>query len=129
MRGNCRRRDVVIHSKKQKHCGPEALNLGDCWIAITLAKESGLILSGRLGKHTDAFLAELVANTQGKTDCQFWNTDDWGGYERVLPPEVFTRLTRSILSDWSAPMASFASKRENGIDDKTNLASFGSKLK
>ena len=88
-----------------------------------------MILSGRLGKHTDAFLAELVANTQGKTDCQFWNTDDWGGYERVLPPEVFTRLTRSILSDWSAPMASFASKRENGIDDKTNLASFGSKLK
>ena len=67
------------------HCGPEAFNLGNCWIAISLAKESGLILSGRLGKHTDAFLAKLVVNTAGKTACRFWNTDDWGGYEQVLP--------------------------------------------
>ncbi len=25
---------------------------------------------------------------EGKTDCKQFNSDDWGGYERVLPPEV-----------------------------------------
>ena len=45
-------------------------------------------MSLRVGKHTDTFLSELVANTEGKTDCKTWYTDDWGGYERVLPPEV-----------------------------------------
>ena len=77
---------MVVHSKKQKHCGPAELSVGDCWIGVSLTKESGLILSGILGKHTDAFLAELVANTEGKTNCQFWDTDDWGGYEWVLSP-------------------------------------------
>jgi len=23
-------------------------------------------------------------NTEGKTDCQQWYTDSWGGYQRVL---------------------------------------------
>ncbi|NEP47177.1 MAG: hypothetical protein F6K25_12665 [Okeania sp. SIO2G4] len=31
---------------------------------------------------------ELIANTEGKTSCKHCYTDDWGGYERVLPPEV-----------------------------------------
>lgn len=44
-------------------------------------------MSGRVGKHTDKFLAELVANTGGKTACTCWCTDEWGGYERVLTPE------------------------------------------
>lgn len=79
---------MVIHSKKQKHCGPEELTVGDCWIGVSLVKGSGLILSGRVGKHTDTFLAELVASTEGKTDCKLWYTDAWGGYERVLTPEV-----------------------------------------
>jgi len=43
-----------------------------------------LILSGRIGKHTDQLTVELVINTQGKTDCTEWHTDGWGGYERVL---------------------------------------------
>lgn len=43
-----------------------------------------LILSGRIGKHTDSLAVELVINTQGKTDCTEWHTDAWGGYERVL---------------------------------------------
>jgi insertion element IS1 protein InsB len=42
----------------------------------------------RVGKHTDDFLLELLVTTEGKTDCQVWYTDDWGGYERILPPEV-----------------------------------------
>ena len=42
----------------------------------------------RVGKHTDEFLAELVASTEGKTACKLWYTDDWGGYERVLPAET-----------------------------------------
>ncbi len=74
--------------KKQKRCLPEELTLGDCWMGLSLAEQSGLILSGRVGKHTDRFLDELVVSTEGKTDCKDWYTDDWGGYERVLPGEI-----------------------------------------
>jgi IS1 family transposase len=45
---------------------------------------SGLILCGRVGKHTDALAIELVSSTQGKTDCKEWGTDGWGAYERAL---------------------------------------------
>lgn len=79
---------MVICEKKQKHCTLEDLEQGDCWVGLSLAQQSGLILAMRVGKYTDKFLAELVANTEGKTDCQRWHTDDWGGYERILPPEV-----------------------------------------
>jgi insertion element IS1 protein InsB len=79
---------VVICPKKQKHFPPEASQIGDCWIAISLADSSGLLLAARIGKHTDALLEELIVSTEGKTDCRNWNTDDWGGYERVLPPEI-----------------------------------------
>ncbi|QUY44796.1 hypothetical protein I1H34_12330 [Acaryochloris marina S15] len=58
--------------------------MGDCWMAITLANTSGVILSCRVGKHTDSLLNELVTSTEGKTDCKDWNSDDWGGYERGL---------------------------------------------
>ena len=40
--------------------------VGDCWIGLSLAKDSGLILAARVGKHTDAFLEELVASTLGQ---------------------------------------------------------------
>jgi insertion element IS1 protein InsB len=79
---------VVICAKKQKHCLPEELEQGDCWIGVSLARESGLIISARVGKHTDAFLNELVVRTEGKTEARLWYTDDWGGYERVLTSEV-----------------------------------------
>lgn len=67
---------------------PEELTAGDCWIGLSLAEESGLIMGMRVGKHTDSFLSELLFNTEGKTDYKVWYTDDWGGYERILPPEV-----------------------------------------
>lgn len=67
---------------------PEELTAGDCWIGLSLASDSGLIMGMRVGKHTDSFLSELLFNTAGKTDCKVWCTDDWGGYERILPPEV-----------------------------------------
>ncbi len=41
-----------------------------------------------MGKHTDSFLNELVLSTEGKTDSLHWNTDNWGGYERVLGAEM-----------------------------------------
>lgn len=41
----------------------------------------------RVGKHTDSFLEKLVWSMEGKTDCKCWNTDNWGGYERVLDAE------------------------------------------
>lgn len=55
---------------------------------MSLAQLSGLILCGRVGKHTDSLAIELVSSTQGKTDCKEWHTDSWGGYERALPSEV-----------------------------------------
>ena len=62
--------------------------IGDCWIGITQAQGSGIILATRVGKHTDEFIAQLIVNTEGKTNCQQWHTDGWGGYERVLGSEV-----------------------------------------
>jgi hypothetical protein len=62
--------------------------VGDCWIGLSLTNSSGLILTVRVGKHTDALMEQLVNNTEGKTDCKQVNSDDWGGYERVLPPEI-----------------------------------------
>ena len=41
-----------------------------------------------MGKHTDELIEQLVMNTEGKTDCKQFNSDNWGGYERILPPEI-----------------------------------------
>jgi len=57
-------------------------------MGLSLACSSGLILTACVGKHTDAFIAQLVLNTEGNTECRQFNSDDWGGYERVLPPEI-----------------------------------------
>jgi insertion element IS1 protein InsB len=54
---------------------PEELMAGDCWIGVNIAEKSGLILAARVGKHTDALIEELINSTEGKTDCQNWNTD------------------------------------------------------
>lgn len=62
--------------------------IGDCWIGMTQATGSGLILATRVGKHTDKFIGELIVNTEGKTDCKQWHTDSWGGYERMLESEI-----------------------------------------
>ena len=67
---------------------------GDCWIGLSLANTSGLILAARVGKHTDALIEQSVFSTEGKTDCKQFNSDDWGGYERVLPPEVQHHIGR-----------------------------------
>lgn len=53
-------------------------------MAVSLAQLSGLILSGRVGKHTDSLAVELVASTEGKTACREWHTDGWGGYKRTF---------------------------------------------
>ncbi len=79
---------MVICRKKQKQCTSKERNQGDCWIGLSLDRTSGLILAACVGKHTDAFIEQLVVNTEGKTDCKQLNTDDWGGYERVLPPGI-----------------------------------------
>ena len=55
---------------------------------MSLAKDSGLILSGRVGKHTDVFIEQLVVSTEGKTNGKVWYTDGWEGYKRVLTPEI-----------------------------------------
>ena len=79
---------MVIRRKKQKQCLPDELVMGDCWIGVSLADSSGLILAARVGKHTDALIKGLVVSSEGKTACKRFNSDDWGGYQRVLPPEI-----------------------------------------
>jgi IS1 family transposase len=79
---------VVIRRKKHKSCQGEELEVPDCWIGASLASDSGLIVTARVGKHTDALIAELVNSTTDKTDCLNWNTDGWGGYQRVLGEEI-----------------------------------------
>jgi insertion element IS1 protein InsB len=79
---------VVIRFKKQKHCTAAERNSGDCWVGLSLASSSGLLLAACVGKHTDAFIKQLISNTEGKTNCKQFNTDAWGGYERVLRPEI-----------------------------------------
>jgi IS1 family transposase len=59
---------------------------------VSLAAGSGLILSARVGKHTDELIEELVVSTEGKTTCQEWNTDGWGGYEGVMTSEKEHRI-------------------------------------
>lgn len=55
---------------------------------LSLANTSGLIIAARVGKHSDTLIEQLVTNTEGKKNCKQFNSDDWGGYERVLPPEI-----------------------------------------
>ena len=61
---------MVICFKKQKQCCAQELETGDCWIGLSLADSSGLILAARVGKHTDELIDQLVVNTEGKTDCK-----------------------------------------------------------
>ncbi len=85
---------MVICFKKQKQCLPTELEVGDCWIAISLANTSGLILAARVGKHTDELIEQLVVSSEGKTASKRFNSDDWGGYERVLPPEMLHHIAK-----------------------------------
>jgi hypothetical protein len=61
--------------KKQKHCLPDELEAGDCLVALSLAQLSGLILTLRVGKHTDSLAQELVTSTEGKTNCKEGDTN------------------------------------------------------
>ncbi len=54
---------MVICTKKQQHCLPGELTVGDCWIGLSLARDSGLILASRVGKRTDALSEELFVTT------------------------------------------------------------------
>src|SRR4028119_1392521 len=107
---------MVVCQKKQKQCLPSELEVGDCWIGISLAKDSGLILAARVGKHTDELIEELVVSTEGKTSCKRWNSDNWGGYERVLSPDILHYIGKDKTQRCScAPMALFANKPDDGI--------------
>jgi IS1 family transposase len=87
---------VVICQKKQKHCLPQELDVGDSWVALSLSQLSGLILCGRVGKHTDSLAQGLVVSNQGKTECTEWHTDGWGGYERVLSSKLDHFISKAL---------------------------------
>jgi hypothetical protein len=40
-------------AKNIHQCLPDELEVGDCWIGVSLADFRGLILAARVGKHTD----------------------------------------------------------------------------
>ena len=115
--------------KKQKNCLPDEVEAGDYWIGLSLDTCSGLILSSRIGKHTDVFIEELVVNTEGKTDCQAWDTDGWGGYERVLPPAAEHYIGKDKTQRLERTNGIVGSRQLGGIADKTNLARCGSRQK
>ena len=97
---------MVICFKKQKQCCAQQLEVGDCWIGLSLADSSGLILAARVGKHTDELIDQLVISTEGKTNCKEFNSDAWGGYERVLPPEIqhyIGKDTAIRANQWHCP--------------------------
>jgi hypothetical protein len=60
---------------------------GEYWIGLSLTNDTGLILAERVSLPTDCFLAQLVVTTEGKTDCEHWNTDGCSGYKRMIPEE------------------------------------------
>lgn len=100
-------------------------------IALSLAQLNGLILCGRVGKHTNELAIELVASTQGKTECKEWHTDGWQGYERVLPDDEVEHYISKVLTQRCscALMVYFVSRPDGGTDDKTNLLRRGSRRK
>jgi len=42
--------------------------VGDCSVSLSQAEDSGLILSARVGKHTDELIEELVVSRNVLTD-------------------------------------------------------------
>lgn len=87
---------MVLCQKKQKYCEPEELSIGDSWIALSLATDSGLVLSGRIGKHTDELAQELIEHTKGKTACHHWQTNGWEGYSRHLTDKVSHQVSKAL---------------------------------
>jgi IS1 family transposase len=75
---------------------PDELVAGDCSIGLSLAHLSGLILCGGVGQHTDELVQQLVASTEGKTDCSEWHTDGWQGYKRVLTNELSHYISKAL---------------------------------
>ena len=49
-------------------------------------------MAARVGKHTDELIEQLVVSSEGKTACKRWNSDEWGGYGRVLPSEILHHI-------------------------------------
>ncbi|ABW30246.1 conserved hypothetical protein [Acaryochloris marina MBIC11017] len=82
------------------------MSVGECWIALSLAKDSSLVLSGRIGKHTDELAQDLIENTEGKTTCHHWQTDGWEGSSRQPPDEVIHHVSKVLTQRL---------KRTNGI--------------
>jgi len=49
---------VVILGRKQKNWLPT-----ESWIGVSIAADSGLILTARVGRHTDELIGEIVEST------------------------------------------------------------------
>ncbi len=88
------RRKGTRTKTKQCQCEPDEIIAGDCWIGISLAQDSGLILAARVGKRKDQLLEEMLVTTEGKTQCQNWNTDGLRGYQRVLTEEIEHQISK-----------------------------------
>lgn len=88
------------------------------------------VLAARVGKHTDELIDQLVISTEGKTNCKEFNSDDWGGYERVLPPEIQHHIGKDKTQRCSCELMALSdNKQEDGIDGKTSLAKYGNRQK
>ncbi len=119
----------LFKKKKQKHCQMNELTEGYCWIGMTQASSSGLILAARVGKHTDQFIEEQIVNTEGQTNCRQWHPDDWGGYERILPPFVEHIIGKDKTQQLERTNGIVRQQTGIGIADRINLVKPGSKLR
>lgn len=64
-----------------------------------------------------AVIANLISmNSEGKTDCQQFNTDDWGGYKRVLSSDIEHHIVRLWRGEalWNGRMDYYDNKQEDG---------------
>lgn len=55
--------ECILVIKKTEARKVADVEMGDYWIGISLASNSGLIIAARVGKHTDSFLEELMLST------------------------------------------------------------------
>ncbi len=110
--------------KNIHHCLPAKLVAGDCWIALSLAQLNGLILCGRVGKHTGSLAQELVASTQGKTSCKQWVLMAGKDMDEFCQMKLTTTLVNSWHRDWSEPTAFYVNKPD-GSHRRQNMRDCG----
>jgi len=103
--------------------------VGDCWIGLSLADSSGLILAARVGKHTDELIDQRWLAQKAKQLASDGTVMTGEGMNGYYPLKFFTTSARIRPNDWSAPMVSSGNRLEDGIVGRISLANYGIRRK